>query len=516
MFSRLPCTKALLAGLLAMCSPIAVAQAASITVSRPIPIGFLKPVVGTVAETAPVWFAKPDTDVLRNSAKKVFAHYVPNFPLMIDFNVAANDYYTTQYLNPAGENDKFLYCGGFLRDRPQLRDLTGLTWPNFEIENDKHEIRTAISAGIDGFDYDLMASDEVAMHRIDTMLDAATQTDPEFKIILKPDMTCEFGGQPENLVPAVVRLARHPALLRTPDGRLVLSPYYAEARSPGWWSDVIAQLESRGVRIAFVPCVQGWGNYCDLFAPISYGVMNWSNLDPNVDYSLQRAGLSVFANFVWPQNFRPKDLTADEFGNSAQYRWYWNTMISQKVDWVTVATWNDYSETTHIAPSVGNGTAFLELTAYYATWFKTGTAPAIARDALLYFHRSQSVLTPSTLPQKSQIVVATGKDDIEALTFLKSPAVLQVKIGDKVYVKDLPAGMNSFRVPLQVGVPIFRITRGESVVLEGQGQRIFATVPYQDMQYKAGVILGNEIDFTTGTVQLNKEVPFYSSRRTCH
>lgn len=444
------------------------------------------------AQSSPAWFAMPNQPTLRASTKKVYAHYVQSFPLMIDFLPAEIDYYSRHYLSPNGESNKFLYCGGFLRDRPLPRSLNGMSSSTFERLNFEAEVRMAVAAGLDGFDYDLTGADDNSVARLRTMLDAAQEASPGFKIMLKPDMACEFGANPDALVPTILKVAHHPSLLQTDDGRLVLSPYLAESRTPHWWSGVIAKLRSSGVEVAFVPCVQGWQRHVDAFAPISDGILNWGNLDPYVDYSADRNRFRTFGNFVWPQNARPKSLSASEFGNSEGFRRCWSTAISQKVAFVDVATWNDFSESTHIEPSVGGGTAFLELNAYYTTWLKMGAAPKITRDALLYFHRRQSVSTPSTLPQRSQIVVGGGTDLIEALTFLTAPATVQVSVGNKTYTTNAPAGMNSFKVPLGVGTPTFRVIRSGRLVLSGKGQPILAAVDYQDMQYKAGVILAGK------------------------
>jgi len=66
---------------------------------------------GYAADSA--WpFDQPSLSVLRQSPKKVFAHYFPPFPLSLDNKSPANDYYTMGYLSPAGESYKHLYCGG--------------------------------------------------------------------------------------------------------------------------------------------------------------------------------------------------------------------------------------------------------------------------------------------------------------------------------------------------------------------------------------------------------------------
>ena len=60
------------------------------------------------------------TDV-PSTAKLVFAHYFPPFPISIDNVDPSNDYYARNYLTIDGENGKYAQYGGFLRDRPVPR-----------------------------------------------------------------------------------------------------------------------------------------------------------------------------------------------------------------------------------------------------------------------------------------------------------------------------------------------------------------------------------------------------------
>ena len=66
-------------------------------------------------------FDLPTPDVLRNSPRKVFAHYVPSLPLSVDNVAPTADYYARNYLTATGEGGIHVAYGGFLRDRPQPR-----------------------------------------------------------------------------------------------------------------------------------------------------------------------------------------------------------------------------------------------------------------------------------------------------------------------------------------------------------------------------------------------------------
>ncbi len=65
------------------------------------------------------------------------------------------------------------------------------------------------------------------------------------------------------------------------------------------------------------------------------------------------------------QDVRYRSLSWAEANNTASVRAQWSRAISQKADYVQLVTWNDYSESTQIAPSQDHGSAFLDLTRYY-------------------------------------------------------------------------------------------------------------------------------------------------------
>jgi hypothetical protein len=88
---------------------------------------------------------KVSTDLLRNSSKKVFAHYFAPFPISIDNKNASSDYYTENYLSPFGEKSKFFYGGGFLRCRPSPR--APLNASQFKMLDLQTEVRRAIHFG---------------------------------------------------------------------------------------------------------------------------------------------------------------------------------------------------------------------------------------------------------------------------------------------------------------------------------------------------------------------------------
>ena len=138
------------------------------------------------------------------------------------------DYYARNYLQASGESGKFAAYGGLLRDRPIGRaPLSG----NYQLQDLETEVRQARSAGLDGFTVDILSLTSANWDRVELLLEAAHDADPSFKIMLMPDMTTLDGQTPEALATAMETLGKYPAAFHLADGRLVVSPFKAEAKT---------------------------------------------------------------------------------------------------------------------------------------------------------------------------------------------------------------------------------------------------------------------------------------------
>jgi hypothetical protein len=83
------------------------------------------------------------------------------------------------------------------------------------------------------------------------------------------------------------------------------------------------------------------------------------------------------------------------------------------------------------------------------------------------------------------------EDNIELVAFLTAPGTLKISVGTQESVQSAPAGITSFKVPSQPGVPTFSLLRNGSSVLSFQGGvRIYdsAGIPsgVHDMTYWSG------------------------------
>ncbi|GHH86127.1 hypothetical protein GCM10018793_56860 [Streptomyces sulfonofaciens] len=444
--------------------------------------------------TAALPFDLPDTRRLRAGGHLVFAHYFPPYPLSLDNEPANRDYYARNYLTVDGEHGKHAAYGGLLRDRPLPVEPSGGDW---RLANLEREVRTARDAGIDGFSVDILALSGPNWERARTLLRAARAVDPGFQIMLMPDMKALAEESPEALADALARLSGSPAAFHLSDGRLVVSPFKAEAHTPDWWTRVVNRLALRhGVRTALVPLFLDFRGHAERFAPISYGFSAWGNRShtgqSGTAENISRAHDlgKRWMQSVAVQDARPDQGVYDEAGNTALLRTTWGDAIDSGADWVQLTTWNDYSESSHIAPSVHNGHAYLDLCSYYLARFKTGQWPRIVRDTVYLTSRvrftgdREAARQPRLMEPRPG--TATPRDTVEVLTFLTAPATVDTAVGPVHRRGRAPAGVRSALLPLGPGHSSATVSRGGRVTAEvATRYPVRTATEVQDLQYYA-------------------------------
>lgn len=428
-------------------------------------------------------FSPPDSSVLFKAEKKVFAHYFYPFPLSIDNKPADSDYYNAQYLNPKGENGKHAAIGGYLRQRPfPVGANSSADW---QLRNVETEVRMAIARGITGFTIDVMSGKEAAdsNSHLNMLLKAAKAVDPRFKIVVMPDISA-LKADANAVSQIIAAAAASDAAYRLDDGRLVVSAFNAGLNPPAWWQGIFDQLNSRGIKVAFVPTFLGWGGQAAAFAGISHGFSDWGtatapssdNMKGDPSLAHQNYG-KLYMMPVDPQQYRPKDSIFWEAGNSNTFRTAWMSAINAGADWVQLVTWSDFSESSEVEPYTDAtlrtdiGTGFYDLMGYYATWFLLGAPPPITHDVLYYFYRREP--TNAASPAQSAANRLTGnapaENNIELLSFLTAPATLKITIGGRSFTQDAAAGISSFKVPTAPGNPQFTLSRKGTDIFSFQG-----------------------------------------------
>jgi hypothetical protein len=427
-------------------------------------------------------FTMPDSNALFSASKKVFAHYFYPFPLSVENKSASDDYYNVQYLNRNGESGKWSAYGGYLRQRPLAVGVNSDR--KWQLSNMQREVRMAIARGITGFTFDVLSPKEGngGDTHLQLLLSAAQSVDPRFKILIMPDISA-LKSDTAAVVGSIAAAAASPAGYRLSDGRLGVTAFNAGANSVDWWAEVLAQLKTRGIAIAFVPTFLGWQAQAGAFAPISHGFGDWGTATPSGSDTMKSDPEMAHNNYgkifmspVDPQQYRPKGSVYWEAGNSAAFRNSWMSSIVGNADWVQLVTWSDFSESSEIEPYTDAtlrtdiGTGFYDLNAFYAAWFLTRNQPLITHDVLYFFYRREP--TDAASPAQSapnKIINSSPADDIELLAFLTAPGELKITIGGHTSVQNAPAGITSFKVPTAPGTPVFSLARGGSEVFSFQG-----------------------------------------------
>lgn len=427
----------------------------------------------------------------------VFAHYFTPYPLSLDNARPESDYYARHYLQPSGENGKFASSGGLLRDRPISPGPQSGDW---EMANFVSEIEQAKSAGIDGWTLDLLSSSGRNWTYALMIMEAADRVG-DFSVVPMVDATAGFvDSTPAQVASLLAQLYRYDSAYREPDGDYLLSSFKAENKPVSWWRQVIEQLEGRhGIPVAFQALfLDASEANMRTYAPIAESFSNWgtrtehgARTRPNY---VERAAKfdRTWMEPVAVQDVRYKEARWAESMNTAAVRAQWERILEQDPEYVQVVTWNDYSESTQVAPSMAHGTAFLDIMRYYISWYHTGSAPAITSDEIVLTHRIHPL---AARPSYSHTLMSTptlggtsvaARDAVEALVWLTAPAVVEVTVAGKTTRFDAPAGVSAFTVPPGVGTVSAKVVRsGQTAVSLTSPHEVVAKPYVQDLQYWA-------------------------------
>ena len=463
---------------------------------------------GSSASASSTPYLPFDLSTTGATSKLVFAHYVPWFPTSIDNRPSDVDYYTAQYLNPAGEGGAHASYGGFVRDRPAVRNVSPSS--DWRMDDMKNDVTRAAAAGIDGFAVDVVSIDPSSRTwaNVVLLLQAAHAVNPTFRIVLQPDMVGLASQDAAALARATAVLAAYPAAYRM-GGRLLVSPFFAEKKSVAWWSQYLTEMSSTyATPVSLFPVLNDDVTFAADFAAISVGVGNWGSRNPAWNspsttgatsprgrISAVHARGDMWMQPVSVQDERPRSGLFDEAANTTNLRTTWQVARDGGADWVLLPTWNDWAEGTAIAPSLYHGYAYLDLMAYYIAWFKTGAPPTVVRDGVYLTHRRQPVAALPQFPESTLMRLRGGTpavDTVESLNFLTAPATVLVEVGGVVTTCTAPAGVSSCSAPLRAGLVSVSVVRdGDEVASVTSPAVVYAAPFVQDLQYVAASSLRN-------------------------
>lgn len=438
--------------------------------------------------------------------RKVYAHYFPPYPLSFENQQPELDHYTKHYLTVHGEGSKHAAYGGFLRDRPIGRSPLSGTPEMWNIRDYETEVRTAKAMGLDGFIVDLLSDDKVYSDRHRRLIIAAANVGG-FDIVLCPDMDTGWSRDRHRMLAHCKMLASYAPVLKL-NGRLVLSPFNSETIpprvgpqgpiTPDWWRATLKLFADNGLPVFFIPMFLNWYEHYPKYASFADGYADWGgrHADSQRPYSERTRFLRrndprklIFAPAA-PQDVRPRNNVYREARGSTLLRESFLGALQADAQWIQLITWNDYSENTHISPSMNTQYGYTDVASYYIHWFKNRRPPTITADTLFYFHRPH--LTTARPTRRAPMVqeglpVGPAVNRIELLAFLTSPGTLEIEIAGQVTRVDVPAGIQSITAPEAPGVPKFRLRRGNGTVIELESKTNIAShIEWQSLVYHSG------------------------------
>lgn len=438
----------------------------------------------------------PHATTPRQSAKKVFAHYFPPYPISIDNKDPQHDYYAENYLNPDGEEGKHSSYGGLLRDRPLPRQPLSGEWRLTDLRT---EVRQAKQAGIDGFTVDILSLSGSNWNTTLLLMRAAS-LEGDFDIIPNLDASSDVTDFPvDTLAEHLATLYSYSSAYRTADDAFILSTFKVEAEPVSWWENLMGALDSRvDAHIDLIGVfLDASETNMEKYAPICSMLSAWGARTPKgVDSSPNRAAIAHRLGVKWMapvavQDARPRDGTYAEAENTTLLRTMWNRAIDDRADWVQLVTWNDYSESTQFAPSKAHGISFLAVSRPYIDAFVGDTDPHFTDDTVVVTYRTQradATARNAQNPMHPDLGGATTppRNDVETVAMLQSPATITVSVGSSTHTFRADTGLSVHTVPLEAGAVSVSVVRDENVIADlAPPQRVKTTPNVLDLQYYA-------------------------------
>ena len=459
--------------------------------------------------------------------KKIFAHYMVCYPIGM-YGLAPA--YSIGHEAPKIRHDSTLMdyaFGGRARAFPLLPD--GVDSLTAEQSADL-EIRRAMRAGIDGFAFDVLPLPESqAFAYMDAMFKVAEEKDYPFEITWCLDASAKN--------PAVVEyiLQKHgksPKLARR-DGKYLLMGYFSVfqalhhgtgvkewSQRPEWKDKEVSTYA------AFRMTPEGWRTYRSGFTfleekfktpmyfhfdmgafghgtqhPITpppeklfttldaVGVLAESfdavgcNLPQDAGKTpsaMAQAVRAKGAEWSQPIMYQVESVlwsSLEVSPGSDRIRGCWERARENQSTLMQFWTWNDYTENTMLAPTSDTRYGIIDLTAYYAQWWKTGKEPKTDHDKV-YLIYPKYAHELATYPFGSRASLRGMSNTLEVLTILTEPAT--VRLPGRPESWEAPAGLSWKQVPLQPGPVAAEVLRGGKVAVRLESPEPVTDRPYRE------------------------------------
>jgi glucan endo-1,3-alpha-glucosidase len=373
-----------------------------------------------------------------------------------------------------------------------------------EVDDLLSEIRDAAAAGIDGFVLNCGGWSDLPHYKVTSakIFEAARRFGPAFKLFFSADQV-----PAADAADMVNTHAKHPNYFRHL-GRPVLSSFMGDA---AWTDAVRAQIQTGiGENVFFVPFFyppsrheiptandvrrlvrenrnnEGFiyfgaaGEPGELANAIRLNAGAWAS-----ERKLFMAGIGVYY-----RGLRVNYRIFESRGYESLVR-QWQAAIETPTQWVELNTWNDWGESTYIAPLGPDGQSgrrwtddwgyllshggFLEAHRYFTSWFKSGREPEIETERVFYAYRLHGRhLAGRPVPLEDKTAAPKGarrlRDRVYLMTILRQPAEIAVRVGESTERVAVPAGLHLSSVGMKSGSVSFTVMRQGSVIARREGE----------------------------------------------
>jgi hypothetical protein len=380
--------------------------------------------------------------------------------------------------------------------------------PRAGIESYQAEFRDAHARGIDGFALNCGGWDRSEPHykrRVLRMYDAAAQLGFDFKLFVSAD------GKAQDEIEDIVASTRDLKAQLLVDGKPVLSAYAAGGK--GFTNGAALMHRAGQLGAFFVPhffpdigerqisareadqIAQRLGSANGYFY---FGAAGTPDLIAKSTETLSAELKTRGKVFMAPVTPYYRGLPAGtnyrafETGGFSGMAAEWEAAIASGAPWVQIVTWNDWAESTYVAPIGSTGrarvyderfgellshTGYLDASEYYVNWFKSGRKPVITRDRLFYFYRLNplgseragwSATRDASTPPRARAPLST---QVHVSMFLSAPAELTVLLPGAATRFDVPAGVTHVSADSRTGTPRFVLQRHGETVIDKTGEQ---------------------------------------------
>ncbi len=339
------------------------------------------------------------------------------------------------------------------------------------------------------------------VHAADRMFEAAAEMGSDFKLMVTPSWSI----RDEQIEHAVKRYYDHPNAFRY-EGRFVLAPY---GRGGSRDAGALERLKADGYDVMYMPftglgrhemslnvestlrTLEASEHHAGLWRFTTDDSPRGSRItNANMSRALQFAGRPFMAGISYHYN----SSNVRDYQGFHGYGSVWEGIIHDRPFAVQPVTWNDFNEDTNLMPgrwkrmwhkdSFNTDGSYLDATAYWAQWYRTGRPPVIRQDKLYFAYRDRRTdhvmgydpfkeawVDHTMGPFPFTQIHGDLRNAIYFSTFLTAPAELLVTYGRDSHRYDVPAGVWHAELPMQPGVPRFRLQRDDVHLLDVLGRR---------------------------------------------